>query len=186
MEKKVITEAQLRAIVEQCVNEAVEEGLGSWLKGAFGKMAGDAGKAARSAGSNVSQFAQKTAGNVRNAGQRVGQGVRDFGNRVGQGVRNFGSRIDTAMDNAIDKYGMKMQNGAETVGNAMKGAGQRVGQYAQSINQAGKNASNISDIQAAIKTIQNLSQRGLIKSSAANMVIGNMQKAIQQIQGGQR
>jgi hypothetical protein len=173
--KVVLTEAQLRVIVEQCVNEAVEEGLGSWLKGAFNKIGGDAGRAAKTAGNNMAQFAQRTAGGVKNAAQRVGQGVR-----------NFGSRIDTAMDNAIDKYGMKMQNGAEAVGNAVKGAGQRVGQYAQSVNQAGQNASNVADIQAAIKTINGLAQRGLIKPFAANMVVGNMQKAIQQIQGGQQ
>lgn len=168
--KVVLTEAQLRAII----NEAVEEGLGGWLKGAFNKMGGDAGRAARTAGNNVSQFASRTAGNVKNAAQRFGQGVRDFG-----------SRIDTAMDNAIDKYGTKMQNGAEAVGNAVKGAGQRVGQYAQSVNQAGQNASNVSDIQSAIQTIQGLVSKGLVKQYAANMVIGNMQRAIQQIQGGQ-
>lgn len=182
--KMRLTEAQLLEFVEQAVveamvkqgypiNEAMDEGLGSWFKGMGKKVAGDAGNAAKKLGSGISSFARNTTNNVRNSASRLGS-------RINQGMEKF----DNAVNGAIDKYGMKAQNGVESVGNAVKTAGQKVGQYAKDVHQAGVDASNIADIQNAIKTLTDLKQKGFLNASASNIVIGSLNKAIQQIQGG--
>ena len=182
--KMRLTEAQLLEFVEQAVveamvkqgypiNEDMDENFKSKLTAMGKKLVGDAGKAAKKLGSNISSFAKDTNNNVRNSASRLGS-------RINQGMENF----DNAVNDAIDKYGMKAHNGVESVGNAVKTAGQKVGQYAKDVHQAGVDASNIADIQNAIKTLTDLKQKGFLNASASNIVIGSLNKAIQQIQGG--
>lgn len=171
----LVTEAVIESMAKQGypINEAMDEGFGDFVRGAWNKVRGDAGSAASKFGRGAAQMGRNATNSVKNAATRMGNGIRDFGNRV-----------DAAADRAIDKYGMKAQNGVEAVGNAVRGAGQKVGQYAQGVKQAGIDASNIGDIQNAIKTIQSLAAKGFVKGYAANMIIGNLNKAMQQIQGG--
>lgn len=182
--KMRLNEAQLVEFVENAVieammkqgypiNEAMDEGFGDFVRGAWNKVRGDAGSAASKFGKSAAQVGRNATNSVKNAATRMGNGIRNFGNRV-----------DAAADRAIDKYGMKAQNGVEAVGNAVKGAGQKVGQYAKDVHQAGVNASNVADIQNAIKTLNALKSKGFLNGSATNMVIGSLNKAIQQIQGG--
>ena len=171
----LVTEAVIEAMAKQGypINEAMDEGAKGFVGGVWNKVRGDVGRAASKLGKGVVQVGKNATNLVKNTATKMGNGIRDFGDNV-----------DAAADRVIDKYGMKAQKGVEAVGDAVKGAGKRIGRYAQDVKQAGVNASNIGDIQNAIKTIQGLTARGFVNGSAANMVIGSLNKAKEQIQGG--
>lgn len=88
----------------------------------------------------------------------------------------FGSFIK----GAARKIGGDVKQGAQKAWNAgaqkAKNMGNAVSNYAQSVQAAGQKASNIADAQSAIKTIQDLMQKGILGQRVGNMVIGSLNK----------
>ena len=81
---------------------------------------------------------------------------------------------------AAQKVGGDIKQGAQKAWNAgaqkAKQVGNAVGNYVQNVKAAGQRASNIADAQSAIKTIQDLVQRGILGQKIGNMVIGSLNK----------
>lgn len=88
----------------------------------------------------------------------------------------FGSFIK----GAAQKIGGDIKQGAQKAWNAgaqkAKNMRNAVSNYAQSVQAAGQKASNIPDAQSAIKTIQDLMQKGILGQKVGNMVIGSLNK----------
>lgn len=88
----------------------------------------------------------------------------------------FGSFIK----GAARKIGGDVKQGAQKVWDAgaqkAKNMRNAVSNYAQSVQAAGQKASNMADAQSAIKTIQDLMQKGILGQRIGNMVIGSLNK----------
>ena len=88
----------------------------------------------------------------------------------------FGSFIK----GAAQKIGGDIKQGAQKAWNAgaqkAKNMRNAVSNYAQSVQAAGQKEYNIADAQSAIKTIQDLMQKGILGQKVGNMVIGSLNK----------
>ena len=92
---------------------------------------------------------------------------------------NSGRKAVGRFNNAVqDKYNQvsnAVQDKYNQASNAVRG-------YANDLKDAYQQGSNIQDAQRAIKVINDLVNKGVINKSAAKMVIGSMNKYIQQYQ----
>ena len=127
MAKFVITESQLRQIIEESVNNIIneneiDEGVWDNIKSGFsGAFGGDVKRA--------KQGVQRGVGAVRDFGSKMKQGVSNMYNNAKQGVQN-------------------------TYNNAAKGVGQRVNAFKANY-QAGQNADKINGVINTLKELQN-------------------------------
>ena len=76
---------------------------------------------------------------------------------------------------AVGRFNNAVQDKYNQASNAVRG-------YANDLKDAYQQGSNIQDAQRAIKVINDLVNKGVINKSAAKMVIGSMNKYIQQYQ----
>ena len=148
MNKIRLTEAELHAIVKESIMQVLSENEENEGFGSFIKGA------ARKIGGDVKQGAQK----AWDAGAQKAKNMRNA-------VSNYAQSVQAAGQKAWNAGAQKAKN----MGNA-------VSNYAQSVQAAGQKASNIADAQSAIKTIQDLMQKGILGQRVGNMVIGSLNK----------
>lgn len=152
-----LTESDLNNIIKESVQQILMENPENELFGGlsrmFGKIGGDAKKGVEN-GYNSG----------RNAVGRFNNAVQDKYNQVSNAVQNKYNQVSNAVQ---DKYNQ--------ASNAVRG-------YANDLKDAYQQGSNIQDAQRAIKVINDLVNKGVINKSAAKMVIGSMNKYIQQYQ----
>lgn len=91
--------------------------------------------------------------------------AKKIGGDIKQGAQNAWN----AGKEKAQQFGGAIKQGAQKAANA-------VSNYAQDVKAAGQQASNVADAQTAIKTIENLVQKGILGQNIANMVIGNLKK----------
>ena len=109
MAKFVITESQLRQIIEESVNNIIneneiEEGFWDNIKSGFnGAFGGDVERA--------KQGVQKGAGAVRDFGSRMKQGVSDMYSNAKQGVQNAYNNVANGVDQRVNAFKANYQAG---------------------------------------------------------------------------
>lgn len=112
--------------------------------------------------------------------EKFWDGLKGVFNKIGsdtkQGVNKAANDINHKVQQGWES-GRKMvrqvgDNMAQTYNNAKQG----VQNYAHDVKQAGEMASNKADAQRAIKTIQQLVQKGILGQNIGNMVMGNLKK----------
>ncbi len=111
-----LTESELRQIIEESINEAMQDegfwgNLGSGIKNAFGGDAQRIGQSAQRAAQAVGRGAQKVGKAVQQGAQRVGQAVQQGAQNVQQGAQN---RWDAA------KAGYKASQNNDKIDRIMK------------------------------------------------------------------
>ena len=84
-------------------------------------------------------------------------------------------RFNNAVQDIYNQVCNAVQDKYNQASNAVRG-------YANDLKDAYQQGSNIQDAQRAIKVINDLVNKGVINKSAAKMVIGSMNKYIQQYQ----
>ena len=101
------------------------------------------------------------------------EGFMDFikgaGKKIGGDIKQGAQNAWNAGKQAAQKVGGAIKQGAQNAANA-------VSNYAADVKAAGQKASNVADAQTAIKTIQDLVQKGILGQNIANMVVGNLKK----------
>lgn len=128
---------------------------------------------------NFKQFlggAKHVADGIKNGANKMGNSVKNSVNNMGSNMKNAAANVGNKMRGAAENMGNKMRGAAENMKTAANNAKGAVSQYAQGVKQAGIDYANNSDIDSAIKTIQGLSERGLVNPKAAQMVIASMKK----------
>lgn len=109
MAKFVITESQLRQIVEESVNSIlneneIEEGFWDNIKSGFsGAFGGDVERA--------KQGVQKGVGAVKDFGSRMKQGASDMYNNAKQGVQNAYNNVANGVGQRVDAFKANYQAG---------------------------------------------------------------------------
>lgn len=101
------------------------------------------------------------------------EGLWDFAKgaakKIGGDIKQGAQNAWNAGKEKAQQFGGAIKQGAQKAANA-------VSNYAQDVKAAGQQASNVADAQTAIKTIENLVQKGILGQNIANMVIGNLKK----------
>ena len=111
----------------------------------------------------------------RKAVGRFNNAVQDKYNQVSNAVQDKYNQVSNAVQDKYNQASNAVQDKYNQASNAVRG-------YANDLKDAYQQGSNIQDAQRAIKVINDLVNKGVINKSAAKMVIGSMNKYIQQYQ----